>query len=157
MKNFKDSLQAGIDAAKVASNNRQEIASVIRSVNEQVKEISDGKAMFSKGKFYREPKPEALAVKAFISIMGNAGESYQGLGIYNGDGKNGIIIAEWSEGASGYPCSLSYAGEKIFCSNKIELENALSDLLSQVETGEAILKQMKTFVPSDKPKDPDSA
>lgn len=155
MKNFKDSLQAGIDAAKVASNNRKEIISVIRSVSDQIKEISDGKAMFAKGKFYREP--EGIAARAYVSIMGSAGESYQGLAIYNGDGKNGIIIAEWSEDASGYPCSLSYAGEKIFCSNKIELENALSDLLSQVKTGEAILRQMRTYVPSEKPKDPDPA
>lgn len=160
MKDFKSSLLAGIAAAKKAEDNRSEISSVFANLNEQVKEVSENKAVFSRGTFIR--RTENNAAQVFLNIaqqftMNNADKTYKGLGIYDNEGKNGIVIAEWSEDDSGYPCIISCGGEKLICSNKTELENALSFVLREVKTGEAILEQIERFDKKSKPKDVDPA
>ncbi|EMN3920343.1 hypothetical protein ACX3OY_06580 [Citrobacter farmeri] len=154
MRDFKDSLLAGIAAARVAENNRSEINSVLDNLNRQVKEISQNKAIFSRGRFVR--RQESNAAQAFVNLaqqlaMSHASKTYEGLGIYDSEGKNGIVIAEWTEDDSGYPCIVSCGGEKLVCSNKTELENALSYVLREVKTGEAILTQIERFDKKEKP------
>ncbi|HIE8649817.1 TPA: hypothetical protein ACXPX2_003422 [Klebsiella variicola subsp. variicola] len=158
MKDFKGSLLAGIAAAKKAEDNKREIRSVFSNLSEQVKEISDNKARFGCATFYR--KHENSTAQAFFSLaqqLSGGAQKYQGLGIFDSEGKNGIEIAEWSEDDSGYPCSIRYSGEKVFCSNKQELELALSELLKEVKTGEAILEQINNYDRKAKPKDADPA
>ncbi|HEM8561174.1 TPA: hypothetical protein U2Q33_000947 [Citrobacter farmeri] len=160
MKDFKDSLLAGIAAAQKAENNRNEIRSIFSSVDEQIKDISDNKASLGRTRLYR--KDESYANQAFIALaqqlnFGNKREEYTAIAIFDVEGKNGIEIAEWSEDDSGYPCSIRYSGEKVFCSNKQELEQALSNLLMEVKTGEAILKQINAHDKKIKPQDADPA
>lgn len=154
MRDFKDSLLAGIAAARVAENNRSEINSVLDNLNRQVNEISQNKAIFARGRFVR--RQESNAAQAFVNLaqqltMNHASKTYEGLGIYDSEGKNGIVIAEWTEDDSGYPCIVSCGGEKLVCSNKTELENALSYVLREVKTGEAILAQIERFDKKEKP------
>lgn len=160
MKDYKDSLLAGIAAAKKAEDNRKEISSILANLNAQIKEISDGKATFGRATFQR--RLENKAAQAFVSLaqqltLGRNTEEYEGLGIFNSEGKNGIEIAEWSEDDSGYPCSIRYSGEKTFCSNKQELENALSILLREVKAGEAIIEQINRYDKNAKLQDADPA
>lgn len=160
MKDFKDSLLAGIAAARKAEDNKNEIRSVFSSLDEQIKDISDNKARFGRVRLYR--KNDNAIAQAFITMaqqmsMANKREEYTALSIFDGEGKNGIEIAEWSEDDSGYPCSIRYNGEKVFCSGKQELEYALSNLLMEVKTGEAILIQIKNHDKKAKPQDADPA
>ncbi|EPJ8279411.1 TPA: hypothetical protein N2N62_002585 [Citrobacter freundii] len=160
MKDFKDSLLAGIAAAKKAEDNRNEIRSVFSSVDEQIKDISDNKASFGRTRLYR--RNDNAVAQAFITMaqqmsMASKREEYTALCIFDSEGKNGIEIAEWSEDDSGYPCSIRYSGEKVFCSGKQELEYALSNLLMEVKTGEAILIQINNYDKKAKPQDADPA
>ncbi|MGO2154589.1 MAG: hypothetical protein ACTH5V_02350 [Serratia proteamaculans] len=147
MKDFKNSVLAGITAAKKAADNRNEINSVIEELNSQIKEVSDDKASFGITSYYRQTNNNALV--AFISIAermtSQKSEQYNALCVFDNEGKNGIEIAEWSQDDYGYPCTIKYNGQKFFCSNKTELEESLAKLLKEVKAGNAILKQISKF------------
>jgi len=148
MKNYKESLLAGVQAAKNAERQRQEIDSVIESINEQIKEFSSDKAGFGVVAFYRREEssaPESLFPTVAEMFNKYKTVSYLGLGILNHEGKKGIEIATWSKSDSGYPCTITFGGEKYFCSEKAELENVLNYLLKEVKTGEAILEQIRIY------------
>ncbi|MEN4608237.1 hypothetical protein ABEH06_13270 [Pantoea agglomerans] len=145
MTDFKDLLLVGIAAAKAAVNNKKEIDDLIESINVKVKEISEGKALFGKGDFYKAKVVEskinkAVTISSFFSGFDTI--KYEGVGVFDSNGKKGIALAEFIMSENGYPCTLMFDGERLVCSNKIELENALSSLAQYVKTGEAILKQM---------------
>lgn len=148
MKDFKESLLAGIKAAKESSINKEEIRVILISVSEQVKAISDNKATFGICTLRRENKNImanhlAALASTFAAATGvSNAEKYQALAIFDVNGKNGIEVAEWSEGDSGYPCMIKFNKQKVFCGNRVELENTLSELLKEVKTGEAILEQI---------------
>jgi hypothetical protein len=148
MRDYKESLLAGITAAKKAAENRSEIESVISLLNIQVREISDNKATFGIATLSRIS--DSPAVQAFFSVASIVNqrikkETYKALAIFDENGKNGIEIAEWLQHDSGYPCTIRYNAQKLFCSNKEELENSLAELLTEVHTGEAILTQISTY------------
>ncbi|WP_139348403.1 hypothetical protein [Dickeya dadantii] len=148
MKDYKESLLAGIAAAKQAAANRNEIKSVISLLNNQVHEISNSKATFGIATFYKNA--ESPAAQAFFSVASLMNqrikkETYQALVIADNNEKNGIEIAEWLQDDLGYPCTIRYNGQKLFCSNKEELENSLAELLTDIHTGEAILTQMSAY------------
>lgn len=148
MKDYKESLLAGIASAKKAADNRSEISQVIEALSKQIFEISEEKATFGIATLTR--KSEYPAVNAFLSVtqlltQQSKQDKYKALCIFDCNNSNGIEIAEWIEGEQGYPCTIKYNDQKLFCSNKDELENSLDALLLEVKTGEAILSQIKTF------------
>jgi len=154
MKNFKDSLKAGIEAAQEAERNKKEITLIFDNINAQVKDISENKATFGKVTFKRavdrEPsRPANIFIDSFIPPKM---EEFEGLAILNGNKQNAIMLAEWEQNSAGYPCYIRYNGQKFICQDKMDLENSLSSLLEEVKTGEAILEQIKKAnIPSDKP------
>lgn len=153
MADFKESLQAGLDAAARAANNKKEIRRVIKSVSQEISNISNQKATLGIYNFADE-KPEntplaymALAAQALSNVKR---ASHKGLGVGDSDGSNGIEIARWSESENGYPCKITFAGQDIYCNNKDELEGAFLDLLREISTGEAIIRKMKNPDPEQK-------
>lgn len=145
MTDFKDLLLVSIAAAKAAMNDKKEIDDIIKSINVEVKEVSEGKAIFGKGDFYK-PKIIESSINKRLTIGSFFGGfdtiKYEGIGVFDSNGKKGIVLAEFMMSENGYPCTLMFDGERLVCSNKIELKNALSSLVKHVKTGEAILKQM---------------
>lgn len=144
MKDYKESLLAGIAAAKQAVDNRTEINNVIEALNKQIFDISEQKSTFGIASLSR--KTDIPAINAFIGVahlLAQRQDKYEALCIFDSNGKNGIEIAEWIQGEQGYPCTIKYNDQKLFCSNKEELENSLDVLLQEVKTGEAILEQIK--------------
>lgn len=153
MKDFKESLKAGIEAAQEAERNKKEIALILENINDQVKDISDNKATFGKVTFKRVVERErSHPANIFIdSFIPPKMEEYEGLAILDGNKKNAIMLTEWEQNSAGYPCYIRYNGQKLICKDKMDLENSLSSLLEEVKTGEAILEQIrKASIPSDK-------
>ncbi|EPA3164450.1 hypothetical protein ACQ26G_001561 [Yersinia enterocolitica] len=144
MKDYKESLMAGIKAAKEAAKNKEEIKMVLKGVADQVEAISENKATFGLGKFTKKTK-NVNAFGVIIDLMNTPIEKYEALAIWDRDGKDGIEIAEWSEDEFGYPCMVKFSGQKLFCSDKAELENSLAELLKGVKTGEAILAKIEKY------------
>ncbi|WP_199637212.1 hypothetical protein JEM67_10365 [Serratia sp. PAMC26656] len=155
MKDYKASLLAGIAAAKKAADNKKEVHEVINTLSSQVMEISDSKATFGIVSLNRRPKNDgAAAIIGLAHFMAlQKGEEYFALCVFDEKNTNGIEIAEWLQDDAGYPCTIKYNGQQFFCSNKTELENSLAQLLKEVKTGEAILKQISKFDSKLKPSD----
>lgn len=151
MKDYKESLLAGIAAAKKAEDNRNEVKEVLDDLDRQIRNISGDKAGFGIATFFKEDDSH-LSVGVLLT-QGRKREQYKGLAIFDYNQRNGIEIAEWIQNDSGYPCTIRYRGQKLFCSNKNELENALASLLRDVKTGEAILEQINRFDQDAKPID----
>lgn len=147
MTDIKKSLLAGIESAKKAYNNINEINKVLISTSELVKEISNGKATFGIGTFYEKNEsdtPLSSSIALMASTYGHdTRKKYKGLAIFDTAGKAGEEIAVWTQHENGYPCSINYNNFVLYCKNKDELENALAELLKQVKTGKAILSKMK--------------
>lgn len=147
MRDFKGSLLVGINAAKVAENNREEIDSVLKNINDQIYDYSSNKATFGVRRFSRE---EVQATKNIFPTVADLFNNkkyvwYEGLAISDCNGGDPIEIAKWSKSDGGYPCTISFGGEKFVCGKKAELENALSNLLQEVKTGEAILEKIRMY------------
>lgn len=147
MTDIKKSLLAGIESAKSAYNNINEINTILTSTSELIKEISNGKATFGIGTFYEKNEndtPLGASIALMASTYGHeTRKKYKGLAIFDAAGNAGEEIAVWTQHENGYPCSITYNSYVLFCKNKDELENALAELLKQVKTGKAILSKMK--------------
>lgn len=147
MTDIKKSLLAGIQSAKDAFNNINEIHSVLNATSNIIKEISDGNATLGVGSFFEKNEndsPFASSLAIMASAYGqDKRRKYKALAIFDKDGKYGEEIAEWTQHENGYPCSITFNTSKLYCSNKEELQSALSELLKETKTGKAILSKMQ--------------
>lgn len=145
MMDIRRSLLAGIQSAKTAVNNIAEIERVLNSTARQIEEISGRKATFGIGTF-SEKSSDSSAFGVGMALLRTYTQSpvvsYEALAIFDIDGSNGDEIAVWTQHEDGYPCSVAYNSQKLYCANKAELENVLSDLLKETKTGKAILSRM---------------
>ncbi|MBK0032700.1 hypothetical protein IBT47_10435 [Erwinia sp. S43] len=150
MKDYKESLLAGLQLAKQAEKNKLEISCTISAASDQISEITEKKAKLGIRNFYKDGMSGDIygaSLIKFNEILGKKDirEKYQALAILDSEDKNPIEVAEWSQSDNGYPCTISYNGQKLFCSTKEELENTLEGLLLEVKTGKAILSQINRF------------
>lgn len=147
MKDFKESLLVGINAAKFAESNREEIKAVLKNINDQICDFSSNKATFGIKPFSREEVQSTKSVFPTVADLFHNKKYvwYRGLAISDCNGNDPIEIAKWSESDGGYPCTITFGGEKFVCGKKAELENALSTLLQEVKTGEAILEKIRMY------------
>lgn len=143
---FKKFLLAGVDAAKTAASNKQEIYDVINEVDKQLGEIYESKVHFGIWDLTRTIKPKNNnIIGAALGQLSLERESYQGLTISDHENKNPIPLADWYMSENGYPCKITIDGRESFCSDKKDLENEIANLLSHVRTGKAILKKLEEF------------
>ncbi|QFH49015.1 hypothetical protein [Leclercia adecarboxylata] len=146
MSDFKKYLLAGVDAARTAAANKQEIYDIINEVDKQLIEIYDSKVHFGIWNLTRPIKPKNNNILGgALSTFSLEREEYQGLVISNYENKNPIPLAEWFMSENGYPCKIIMDGIESFCSDKDDLENEISSLLSHVRTGKAILKKLEEY------------
>lgn len=146
MADFKKSLLAGVDAAKIAKANREEILSVIAEVNKQLNEVYESKLNFGIYNLLRsiEPKTKNILNTAF-SHLSLEREAYQALAVADPSGKNPAPLADWQFSENGYPCKIIRGGLSSYCNNKEELEAEISSLLSEVRTGKTILEKVSDY------------
>ncbi|MBA6091046.1 hypothetical protein H4C81_19470 [Pseudomonas monteilii] len=139
MVNFIESLKKGIDAAQKAEENREEINSVFRALNEQLHEAFEGKVEIST---FTKSSP-------FSALMALSGDVKAApltfLGAINplAEHKAPKELARWKMDPNGYPCQIITSEFEFYCENKQGLENGLQELLSSPIVGEHIYKLIK--------------
>lgn len=139
MVDFVKSLKTGLDAAKVAEDNREEIDAVFYELNRQLSEATKDKVQIKRGEF-----SEGLTfTKDFRRIR------YWALAVYsNFEGVAPTEIAKWSMERSGYPCSIEMGPSRWHCEDRAGLENALGFLLQDPVVGETIQRYIRMAPPS---------
>lgn len=141
---FKKSLTVGLDAAKAARKNKEEIQNLIEDLNHQVQEFSNGLVSLevtNEQKFNKNVNPLATGLVALVGINSSIKYNALSLKLNNKGMSRREVIAEWKINESdGYPCVISYNGKDVNCRSKETLERALNDLLSNASTGERMLQ-----------------
>jgi hypothetical protein len=145
MANFKNSLSVGVEAAKVAAENKREIDELIQDVNRQVEEAYDGKVHFGVWNLTKRVRRNDAAANIFMDVLNFVNVEYKGLCITNYDNKEPISLVEWKVSENGYPCIIKYDDREAYCYDKDDLISEFSTLLSDIKTGKAILKQLDAF------------
>ena len=145
---FKNSLAVGLEAAKKARANKEEIFSVISDLNDSVKELSQGR-VFLKVTSEKKLAPNQTALTAVVSSFTNINPyiDYEALSFVTKREQTEVKenIAVWKINESdGYPCVISYNKRDVSCKDKETLIKALNDLMSDASTGEILLRLMNT-------------
>ncbi|MDM3295907.1 hypothetical protein [Citrobacter sp. Cc139] len=146
---FKKYLSSGLEAAKVARKNKNEIQGVISDLSDVIKEHSGGLVTLIISNEQRMSKNVnsfgigAAAAAAAAGLGLSPYIDYKALSLVLT--KDKVIkreqIAEWRMNESdGYPCVISYNGRDINCGSKEMLEKALGGLISNASTGERLLQ-----------------
>ncbi|WP_288460466.1 hypothetical protein [uncultured Enterobacter sp.] len=146
---FKKYLNNGLEAAKIARKNKDEIQGVINELSDVIKEHSGGLVTLTVSNEQRLSKSISSMVIGAAAAAAAAGFGvspyidYKALSLVLKKGKvnKREQIAEWRmDESDGYPCVISYNGGEISCGTKEMLEKALGGLISNASTGERLLK-----------------
>ncbi len=141
---FKKSLNAGIEAAKIARENKEEILSVVKRLSLAIEDYSNGLVSLLITDERKLNKGANLLAKGLVAAIGvDPFINYKALSLVleNDESNKKEIIAEWRMNESeGYPCVISYNGTDVNCRNKENLERALSLLISHASTAERLLQ-----------------
>ena len=149
MADFRKAFSTGVEAAKLAAQNKREINSIITEVNDQLSEFYDGKVNFGVWNLSKRKKGKEGAGNLFLGMMSLETISYQGLCISNYEKKDPIELVEWKVTENGYPCIIKYEDREAYCYNSEDLMAEISSLLSDVKTGKAILAKLDDFAKKD--------
>jgi hypothetical protein len=139
MVDFIGSFQKGLDAAQKAEKNKQEIYSVLRVLNEQLMQVSDGKLEIS---IYTK----SLPLLGLLSVVANEHKgAYSYLAAINplAEKRDHVELAKWKLDSNGYPLLITTSDYDIYCEDKEAVEKALQDLISNPVVGEKLYSVMK--------------
>jgi hypothetical protein len=140
MFDFNDALQRGLDAAKRAQANRDEIRGVFTQLNEALHSMSRGKVEIA-----IVPIEDTLNELARLAIFMDTSKSEQVLAVrVVGQGAfRPKRIARWSQGDAGYPCTIMWEERHTSCDSADSLRSELAELVSSPSVGEAICSAME--------------
>lgn len=147
---FKNSLVVGLEAAKKARSNKDEIFSVINDLSDSIKEVTQGRVSLKVTSERRLSHDyggfASVAAMAFTTLKNiNPYVEYEALSLITQRDEAEVTekVAEWKMNESdGYPCVISYNKRDVSCKNKDMLIKALSDLMSDASTGDVILRMI---------------
>ncbi|EAY1188575.1 hypothetical protein DRW71_06105 [Salmonella enterica subsp. diarizonae] len=144
MMDFKKSLTNGLEAAKKARKNKEEIQGVIDEVSEAINDYSNGLISLVVTKEQRVAQNIGSLVGGAAAAFGlSPWVQYKTLSLLlkKDQLQKKEKIAEWRiDESDGYPCVISYNGDDISCGTKEMLEKALGNLMANASTGERLLK-----------------
>jgi len=145
--NFRDSLNAGLVAAKQARNNKDEIKSVLADLNDEINEFSNSSVSLKVTSETRLADNHNTFATAGLLASRTPFIQYYALTLVQNKKSNSLkrVIADWHQHeADGYPCTISYNKQQITCRSKEPLIKALNDLMAYALTGEYLLELMET-------------
>ena len=130
---FRAQIEKGLQANKLVEDNRAEIERVLKDINLQLTGLTSGVVGLKIAKLKRS---------GFLNISSSGtllSSNYQAIVIFNTKTPDNFSeLAEWEVSDRGYPCSVSFDGERHDCFDKASLEITLGDMLARPETGAAI-------------------
>nr|WP_156134757.1 hypothetical protein [Methylobacterium sp. ZNC0032] len=140
MVDFKAQIQRGLRAHEQANSDKAEIKAVFKELSQQLSEATSEQVTL----FISEESDFLTAIQNFGKIVRTDTKKY---GIYVQNGQNPSSpshkIAGWEPSKTGYPCKLSFNGDKFECHDRKSLEEALGRLLASSETGRMIVRAME--------------
>jgi hypothetical protein len=132
MVNFIEAYKSGLNSAELAEKNKKEVDSVFSDLNQQLKEVTDGRIVILQRQFLQRGN-----LPSFIDMV--TGNYYS-----EKEDKNPFVpgsdkeLARWSQDRSGYPCKIILGSETMYCQDKKGLENGLATLLRDPVVGETL-------------------
>ncbi len=139
MVDFKIAYKEGKALAAESDRAREEIDSVFKQLNDQLKEISDGKIKIERNFFDKKTYPPRPKILAHIPTAPRIIE-YQAITAVNPKIPDSPVkkLAKWSIDKMGYPCKIIWDDKEQFCEDKEALELVLSELLRDPVVAETI-------------------
>ncbi|KPN91689.1 hypothetical protein [Pseudomonas nunensis] len=138
MVDFIGSFNKGLSAAQQAEKNREEIYSVLESLNKQLEDASKGTVKIDVlqktiplFEMFTNPKTTAKPY-SFLAAFNPLAEIYKP-----------SELAKWALDPNGYPCLITTEEGDIYCEDKSGLERGLQILISSPMVGEKIYSVMK--------------
>ena len=141
MADFIEFFHKGINSAKIADKNKDEIQSVFDRLNEQLSSESGGRLHIEPTEFSTNSPLEDLSQL----LLTQSRETYYVLAVRNPlalDSKANKL-ATWKMDRNGYPCRIDLDSNRMICEDKAALESNLQLLLSDPIVGDVIYKTMK--------------
>ncbi|MCX7113073.1 MAG: hypothetical protein NTX45_23740 [Proteobacteria bacterium] len=141
MVNFVEAYKSGLNSAELAETNRNEINSVFSELNQQLKDVSDGRIFISR---------KSILDKGISSIlnMNMMNNYYLAITAENPFVTNSEKeLARWDQDRSGFPCKIILGSETMYCRDKKGLENGLAVLLRDPIVGETLRKLQNLPLP----------
>lgn len=136
MTNFAKSYQAGLDAARIAEKNKREIYSVFDEMNRQLSEAADGKIKIS-----IKTLEEKRDWTSELRVGWIEPKKYTGIVAENPAVANSTKeLAKWTQDRNGYPCTIILGSNSRSCGDKLGLEKALAEMLSDPVVGDTLFK-----------------
>lgn len=145
MVDFSDPFRRGLDAARQAVANRNEVQGIFAQFNGALHEMSGGKAEIA-----LVPLEETLSAFAKLAAaLDPSTKKQQVLAVRHLKHKafQPKVIARWSQSESGYPCTVIWGERHAACDGAESLANELAALFSSPKVGEAIMAAM-SFTPA---------
>jgi hypothetical protein len=132
MVNFIEAYKSGLNSAELAEKNKKEVDSVFSDLNQQLKEVTDGRIVISRRQFLD-------GGNLYLAIAIGNQKYYSAIAANNpliaGSDKE---LARWSQDRNGYPCKIILGSETMYCQDKKGLENGLATLLRDPVVGETL-------------------
>ncbi|QZY64361.1 hypothetical protein K7H99_19625 [Providencia rettgeri] len=144
--NYKEILEKAVKSAQRTQNAKREIENVIEGLNISIQDFTDGKMGLVIATKQRSKKgvSNPLMQAAGSLFLNEQIENYNAICFHIISNDRYFELAEWGMNEQGYPCKISYSDKRdVYCSNKLELEQALGDLMNSPKAGEILLKMMK--------------
>lgn len=122
MVDFVTAFKEGQTAAEIAKKNNQEILSVFKELNVQLKKATNGRIRIDlsfalQGILKKDPTKISEKYKSICA---------ENPLIPNSPKKE---LVKWEQGREGYPCSIIIGNKQHYCEDKTELENTLALML----------------------------
>jgi hypothetical protein len=134
MINFVDSLNKGLELSQQADESNKEIEAVFAELNRQLNEVYSGKLVIERRVATNRIETINEIHPVVASVVARNGKSRM-------DKSNTtILIANWEQSRTGYPCSIAFSGQKHICEDKESLELAIADLLADPFVAKTLLK-----------------
>ena len=148
MNDFAKALKKGFESAKRAADARKEILEVFKELHEQVMNATGGKVSIERELREVKPDPSETAAEKFIKSFkfpSAAPEKYWAIVAFNPTLPEDVHrpIASWSQESAGYPCSVTWGGQRHICEDKVALSNCLAELLEDPDVAGTLFSLMQ--------------
>ena len=136
---FKEFLRRGLDAAKQAQENRDEIRDVLIELNNALHSMSGGAAEIA-----IVPVSSTIPTLSRLVAFLDKSQEEQVLAVRSTSRQDFLArkVARWKQGESGYPCSIIWGDRHASCDDVESLKAELAELVSSPVVGEAIFAVM---------------
>ena len=152
MSNFAQSLQQGLDAARLAKSQQKEIEETFDSLRDAVKEATDHKIDLRIERRYSNNSIMDQAARALATMTSVAGQTVIEAFVVGASVNFQKLqtLANWeTSSVGGYPCRLTFDNKDLICHDRESLESAFDEMLSTPLIGKKILSLISSTTAED--------